>query len=56
MKAASDLRIKGGASKRYEATEATLAAAGLILQERIDLTGLEKKHALFVLSAPESWP
>jgi fibrillarin-like rRNA methylase len=56
MKAASDQRIEGGISMRYKATEETLEAAGFILQERIDLTGLEEKHALFFLHTPESWP
>jgi fibrillarin-like rRNA methylase len=55
MKAASDQRIEGGISMRYEMTEATLKSAGFILQERIDLAGLEEKHALFLLRAPQSW-
>jgi len=56
LKAASERRIDGGEEIRYTATETTLTSAGLSLDERIDLTGLEEKHALFVLRAPPEWP
>jgi fibrillarin-like rRNA methylase len=51
LKAASERSSQGDDNSRFQRAERIIIDSDLILEERIDLTGLEEQHVVFVCSS-----
>ncbi len=56
LKAASERITEGGHRATFDNAEESLTESGLILRQRLNLTGWEDNHVLFHVEAPADWP